>query len=337
MKNIFVKAVLFCTAIFIVSCSAESSSAGKTRALAVFVPGMTAGSPIYEQLVSGVQLAAAEYEDASVKVIEGGFNQAEWEDKINILASGGKYDLIVTSNPAMPELCARVAARFPQQKFFIADGFLEGGRNIATVLYNQIEQGYIAGYLAGLYTAEQASGKAGMIIAQDYPAMEKMIKPGFKKGLEAADKNINLDVRVIGNWYDAGKAYELAKAMYLSGVEVILPIAGGAAAGVFNAARELNKKVVYFDGNGYALSPETVIGCSILRQEELVYTKVKDALDGKLKYGKAEIVGVKEGRVDFYDDHEVFQTRVPEKIRKKLMEQVEKLRNGVMGFELKGL
>ena len=47
--------------------------------IAVFVPGVIAGSPIYEQLVEGTAAAAAEHAHASVKVLEAGFNQAEWE------------------------------------------------------------------------------------------------------------------------------------------------------------------------------------------------------------------------------------------------------------------
>ena len=46
--------------------------------IAVFVPGVVAGSPLYEDLVSGTEKAADEYTTVSVKVIEGGFNQGEW-------------------------------------------------------------------------------------------------------------------------------------------------------------------------------------------------------------------------------------------------------------------
>ena len=70
--------------------------------IAVFVPGVVAGSPLYEQMVEGTGKAAAEYPNVSVKVLEAGFNQAEWEEKMTSLAATGEYDVIVTSNPAMP-------------------------------------------------------------------------------------------------------------------------------------------------------------------------------------------------------------------------------------------
>ncbi|HEB09960.1 MAG TPA: BMP family ABC transporter substrate-binding protein, partial [Spirochaetales bacterium] len=37
-----------------------------------------------------------------------------------------------------------------------------------------------------------------------------------------------MDFRVIGNWYDANKAADLANSMIDSGVDVIATIAGGA-------------------------------------------------------------------------------------------------------------
>jgi len=88
----------------------------------------------------------------------------------------------------MPELVANVAKKFPKQKFICLDGYLFGNPNVYTALYNQLEQGYITGYLAGLVSVSGMKGtnpdkKVGMIIGQNYPAMDKMIIPGFFKGL----------------------------------------------------------------------------------------------------------------------------------------------------------
>ena len=118
--------------------------------MAVFVPGVASGSPIYEMLVAGAQKAVAESPGASIKVIEGGYDQSTWLDKLRDIAASGEFGLIVTSNPALPELCAKVAADYPEQRFFVADAYMAGNPSMHTVLYNQKEQGYIVGYLAGL-------------------------------------------------------------------------------------------------------------------------------------------------------------------------------------------
>ena len=82
----------------------------KSYRVAVFVPGVVEGSPIYEMLVEGSKRAVAEHAQASVDVMEGGFNQAQWQEKITSLAATASYDLIVTSNPSMPSICAEWGA-----------------------------------------------------------------------------------------------------------------------------------------------------------------------------------------------------------------------------------
>ncbi|HET7838719.1 MAG TPA: BMP family ABC transporter substrate-binding protein, partial [Rectinemataceae bacterium] len=53
----------------------------------VFVPGVVSGSPTYEQLVAGAKRAVDEVPGASLKVVEAGFNQADWLDKLSALAA----------------------------------------------------------------------------------------------------------------------------------------------------------------------------------------------------------------------------------------------------------
>ncbi|MBL8965564.1 MAG: BMP family ABC transporter substrate-binding protein, partial [Spirochaetaceae bacterium] len=144
--------------------------------------------------------------------------------------------------------------------------------------------------------------------------------------------------RVIGNWYDANKAAELAGSLMDGGVDVILPIAGGAGQGVIGAAKARGRYVVWFDGDGYALSPGTIVGCSVLGQDKLVYQKVKALLaaGGDALYGKADIVGAKEGYVDFDDSGEAYKN-LPETIRRSLDARVAELRTGKKSFPITGL
>ena len=316
-----------------------SAQAENQFKVAVFVPGVTAGSPPYEQMVEGATKAVEEYSNASLKVVEGGLNQAEWPERVTSLAAMGEYDLIVTSNPAMPLICADVAKNFPGQKFLCVSGYLSGNPQIHTLFYNQFEEGYIIGYLGGLITKSTMSGanpelKAGMIVGQQYPVMDKMIKPGFEKGLKAVDPNITLDFRVVGNWYDANKAAALANSMMDACVDVISTNAGGANQGTISAAKERGRYVVYFDSNEYKLAPGTILGCGVLNQKRAVYERVKMAIEGKLTFGTAEIVGFKEGYVDFADKDPDYINNVPEDIRKEMDVVLEKLRSGELSFEV---
>ena len=66
-------------------------AAAPASRVCVFVPGVVSGSPIYEQLVSGAKRAVAEVPGASLKVVEGGFNQADWLGKLSALAATGEF------------------------------------------------------------------------------------------------------------------------------------------------------------------------------------------------------------------------------------------------------
>jgi len=316
-----------------------SAQAENQFKVAVFVPGVTAGSPLYEQMVEGATKVVEEYSNASLKVVEGGFNQAEWPEKVTSLAAMGEYDLIVTSNPSLPAICAEAGKNFPNQKFLCVDGYLEGNPQIHSLLYNQVEEGYIIGYLAGLITKSTMSGatpelKAGMIVGQQYPVMDKIIRPGFEKGLKAVDPNITLDFRVVGNWYDATKAAALANSMMDAGVDVIAAVAGGADQGTISAAKERGRYVVYFNSNKYKLAPGTILGCSLVNQKRAVHERVKLAIEGKLAFGIAEIVGFKDGYIDFADKDPDYINNVPEDIRKEMDVVLKKMRSGELSFEV---
>jgi riboflavin transport system substrate-binding protein len=307
--------------------------------IAVFVPGVAAGSPLYEQMVSGANKVAAEYKNLTVKVVEGGFNQAEWAEKVTSLAATEEYAFILTSNPAMPFVCMDVAKAFPKQKFINVDAYLNGNPQFYTLLYNQVEQAYFAGYLAGLVTKSKMKGsnpdlKVGMVIAQEYPALTKMMKPGFEMGAQAVDPKISLDYRVIGNWYDANKSADLAKSEMDGGVDIILSISGGANQGVIKAAQERGKYVLYFDSNEYKIAPGTIVGCSILRQEKAVYEVVKKAMEGTLPFGKAEIVDARGGYVDFVQDDPLYVNNVPADVRAKQADMIKKVKAGQLKLEV---
>lgn len=318
--------------------SAERSGSGTpVESLVVFVPGVTSGSPIYEMLVAGVQRAVDEKPGTSLKVVEGGFNQAEWESKITSLAASGAYGLIISSNPAMPAICAAVASKFPKQKFLLFDGQLAGNPQVYTLRYNQREQAFMAGYIAALVSQDLGSAKKlGLIAGQEYPAMNEIIKPGFLQGARAVDRDFSVDFRVVGNWYDAGKGSELAASMIREGAKVILPIAGGANQGVVQAAFDGGAKIVWFDVNGYGIKPGVVMGSAILRQDRAAYEKTKLYLEGKLPFGKAELVGVADGYVDFVDDDPAYREAVGESVRMRQSEMVARLRSGAFSLQEDG-
>lgn len=319
------------------SCEKKDQNADEIQQIAVFVPGMLEGSPTYEMMDQGVRRAAEE-RNVTVQSIEGGFNQGEWKDKLMTLAAEGSYSLIVTSNPAMPEICREVGESYPQQIFLCLDGSDLAADNLISLVYNHMEQAFMAGHLAGLITQSDMDGanedlKVGLIAGQLYPDMERAIIPGFEMGIKTVNPQADLDFRVLGNWYDAAKAAELAQSMFDNGVDVILPIAGGANQGVISAAKEADKYLIWFDSPGTDIEPGVILGSSIVAQEELAYELTGQFLDGDLQGDTVLKGGVEEGYVLFDQEDSQYERHVPQDIRDAQAQLVERMSRGELSLD----
>jgi len=330
------------------SCS-DAKAAAKPQnsanyAIAVFVPGVVSGSPVYEMLVAGVKRAVDEEVAAGKKttyeVIEAGTAQAEWGTKITSLCADKKYNLIISSNPSIPQIIAPVSEQFPDQDFLVFDAFNEGNSHVTTFRYNQREQAYISGYQAALVSASSMKyankqKKIGLIAGQEYPAMNDIILPAYLEGAKAVDPSFTVDFRIVGNWYDAAKGAELARAMKAAGVDVIMPIAGGANQGVVSAAKEDGFYVAWFDDNGYAQAPGYVIASSIMAQERLAYEKTKSWIDGTLTRGIPSTVGIADKYIDFVATDPAYIETVPQILRDKQAALMQKLYAGELALPVK--
>jgi simple sugar transport system substrate-binding protein len=304
----------------------------KSFSIAVFVPGVLAGSPTYEMMDKGVRSAAVQ-NNATVKTIEGGFNQAEWAQQITALAAEKTYDIIVTSNPSMPEICRKIQEFYPEQEFLNLEGSGIEDDQVSTFFFNHKELAFLLGNFAGILTEYRRENgynitKIGLIAGQEYPEMNNYIKPGFEMGFKNVNSSIELDFRIIGNWYDASKAAELASDMYSNGADIILTIAGGANQGVLTAAKNAKKFVLWYDSNGYAIEPGVIIGSGVIREDKAAEEMIKKAIEGSLIRGTSISAGVKEGYVDFIDDDANYQKYVPVSVREKMNILLEEMRKG---------
>jgi simple sugar transport system substrate-binding protein len=331
MKKVFLMLVVLSVLLFGAGKKSDNSAN-----IAVFVPGVRAGSAIYDMLASGVERAVGEWQAAHGKkvaltVIEGGYNQAEWEDKVTALAASGQYDVVISSNPSLPAIVSGVLEKFPAQKFILFDGEMAGNASVYSLRYNQREQGYLAGHIAALVSEElNGAKKIGLIAGQEYPMMNEVILPAYLEGAKAVNGAYSVDFRVLGNWFDAQKAADLAQDMINGGARVILAVSGGANEGILQTADEKNAKVVWFDTNGYALKPGVVVGSAVLHQEKAAYEKTLAFLDGTLRFGVAEVAGVREGYVDFVEDDPLYVQTVSEDARQKQSALTARIRAGTV-------
>jgi simple sugar transport system substrate-binding protein len=346
MRHLRITAFFFagiCAVLFSACTDMAPEPKPRENSIGVFIPGVISGSPVYEMLAKGVRDAVEKYNagmagnenPVELTIIEGGYNQAEWESKVTSIAASGSYDLIVSSNPSLPDIVSTVSANFPNQHFLLLDGKLEGNPHVYTLRYNQREQAYMAGYIAALVTETAFSvtetspeRRVGLVAAQEYPVMNNTILPGFLEGARAVNPHYTVDFRIVGNWYDASKAAELAADMIQGGVQVLLCIAGGANEGVVQAASHSGAKIVWFDTNGYSVRPGTVVGSSVLYQDLAAYNQVLRYLNGELPFGTAETMGLNDGYVDFIQDDQVYLETVSPEVREKQKNMINRIKSG---------
>ena len=326
-KSLFILFALF--TILAAGCKPVSQ---KQKSVAVFIPGICADSPTYAMLRDGVIEAIDSWNEgkeadqkALLYILEAGTNQSEWPAKITALAAEQKYDVIISSNPSLPEIVEPIIQQFPEQKFILLDAECRGNPNISTVCYNQYEQAYLTGYIGGLMTK---SNKLALIAAQEYPVLTNILYPYFEKGAKASCNTATVDFRIVGNWYDANKGAMLADVLYQSGVDVILPICGGASQGVINSAINNNFYITWFDNNGFDKAPGHIISSTVMKQHELSSIMTTQFLNGKTEWGIAKMLGVKDGFVDFIQDDPLYISTVPADVRDKMAKLVEDIKSG---------
>jgi len=165
--------------------------------------------------------------------------------------------------------------------------------------------------------------------------MNSIILPAYREGARAAVPDCEVDFRVVGNWYDATKGAELARAMYNAGVDVIMPIAGGANQGVIAAARDAGFYIAWFDDNGFQKAPGLVVSSSLMAQERLAYEKTRAFLQGTLKTGEPVTLGIRDGYVSFVDDDPLYRETVPEAIRAAMKSLLISIEDGTLSLPVR--
>jgi len=316
----FLYVILFVCVLLNISCTRSNQTEERISVL-VFITGVIAGSPAYEMMSEGALEFAKLNNNINIKIYEAGMNQATWEQQLAEMVSEGGYDVVIGSNPSLPEMCAKVGLLFPDQKFIIVDADFPGNNQIKTYSYNQYEQSLFLGYLAGLVTTSDLpyanrQKKIGFIAAQEYPLLTNEMIPGFIEGARLADIEIELDTRVIGNWSDAGRAADLTFAMINSDVDVFTAIAGGAAQGLIRTVSERGAYIVWYNTNAYSMAPGFIVGCGIMEQKKLVTEILSDIMENKVQYGVSSKIGVKEGYLGFIFDDSGYKN-LPVEIKEK--------------------
>jgi basic membrane protein A len=193
--------------------------------------------------------------DTELKYLEPKAGGQDREQLLRALAEDG-YQLIIGVGFLFTDSITKVAADFPDQHFGIIDGYvpdLTADSNITCLSFAEHEGSFLVGAIAGMMNK---GGKVGFIGGMDIPLIHK-----FQGGFYAGAMYVNPDLRkpnaLLGQYCgkdptafnDPKTAESIAVNFYRQGATIIYHAAGGSGAGLFKAARDLDKWAIGVDSD----------------------------------------------------------------------------------------
>jgi basic membrane protein A len=215
-------------------------------------------------------------------------SNADYVPNLSTLAQQ-KYDLVIGVGFLMAEAVDTVATKFPDTKFAVIDvdqtTMKHKPANVQGLLFAEQQSGYLAGYLAGLYTKD-AGGKQviGSVGGQKIPPVDHYIA-GYQAGAKAANPDIKTLNGYSQDFVDQAKCKELALNQIAEGAQVVFQVAGQCGLGVLDAAKEKNVQGIGVDADQSYLGPQ-VLTSAIKKVDVAVFDSVKGVQDGSFAGGK---------------------------------------------------
>ena len=201
-------------------------------------------------------------------------SDAQREQALRQFASRG-YSPIVTPGYNFVTALQTVAPEFPDLHFVILDAVVDLP-NVRSVLFKEQEGSYLVGMLAAM---KSESGTIGVIPAFNLDLLEAFAC-GYKQGAHAVNPDIKVLETYIGAGFEAftdvAKATEVAKSQLDQGADVLYQVAGGAGAGVLQAAADAGKWGIGVDSNQNYLHPGNVLTSMTKRVDIATYNAFMD-------------------------------------------------------------
>lgn len=305
---------------------AEGEAAGTPfRVGLVFDVGGKGDRSFNDSAVEGMKRAEADF-GVTVSDFEPG-QDADREVGLRKLAARG-YDVVVAVGFLFTDAIEAVAADFPDVRFVIVDGRVEGMPNVASVVFREQEGSFLVGALAAL---KSKTGTVGFVGGMDVPLIHR-----FEAGYVAGVHHVRPDVKVLIGYAgvrpeafaDPVRGKEIALAQIGQGADVVFHAAGVTGLGVIEAARERGKLAIGVDSNQNAVAPGTVLTSMVKRVDNAVYREIADAVHGDFRGGIVEL-GLAEDGVGFALDDDN-RALVPE----AMVARVNALRDSIVAGEI---
>jgi basic membrane protein A len=333
------KWIVVLVALVLLASAAAVFAAPKLRVV-LYVNGTLGDKSFFDSANRGVQRAVKEL-GITAKTIEGGYDPARWEPDIAQL-SEGPWDIIIAGTWQLQEILEKLAPENPKKKYITYDTsvtYSKGGLdNVYSILYKQNEGSFLVGALAAMITSSKMplanpQKVIGFLGGMDIPVINDF-KVGYEQGANYIDPAVKVLVSYAGSFSDSAKGKELILAQYDQGADIAFNVAGETGLGLLDAAKEKNRYAIGVDSDQYLLFKESdpekashIVVSMLKNVDYSLFRAIKGTMDGTIKYGEAEALGIKEGGVGI-SDNENYRKLVPASMRNKVKELEQRILKG---------
>lgn len=307
---------------------AVASAARPLRVGLVFDVGGRGDKSFNDAAYNGVARAAREL-GIVPEFVEPG-DGADRESGLRLLAARG-FDLVLGVGFVFSDDMIQVARDYPRSSFACVDyakfdehGFVMPPANMVALKFREEEGSFLVGAVAALWAQDPSAASAaapappsgrpaapppsrviGFVGGMDIPLIRKF-EAGYRQGALAVCPDCRVLVGYAGTSPEAfknpAKGKELALAQYTAGAAVIFQAAGSTGLGVFEAARERDRRAIGVDSDQWDEAPGYLVTSMTKQVDVSVYEVIRAVGERRFQPG-VRVFGLKEGGVDYvYDE-----------------------------------
>ena len=241
--------------------------------------------------------------------------------------------VVVAISSDMASAVWRAAQQNPTQRFALIDGIPEDDNghavdldNVASVLFNQQEPGYLVGSLAG-YLEKNKVGSAshnvlGILGSNHGPKVDPFVA-GYIAGARSIDPSAQFKV-TYSDSQDAAFCKQLGINQISAGADILFEVTGRCASGYIDAAYDAGAYAIG-SGNDMAYASPAVITSALERVDKAVVILIHRIQSRQFKSGK-DVLSIADDATGFSTPSSV----VPQEIINQVLEIRARIRSGAI-------